>query len=165
MLADRWTRLAVVLALPLALVACGAKERITPSDKATPRAVPSIPATVFPAPTTLAPTTEAPTAGPTTAAPSKPAGDPNGVKATVANKFEPGTLTVKVGTKVTWTADSGTFHSVDSGDPATGADAAGPLKAPIGFSTYSYTFTKAGTYKYFCQPHASLGMVGEVVVS
>jgi plastocyanin len=154
---------AAALALPLVLTACAQKERVTPTDHATPRAVPSVPATVFPRPSSLAPTTEAPTGAPSGSASSAPAGGGNAVKATGANKFEPGTLTVKVGTKVTWTAEG--FHSVDSGTPDTGPDPAGPLKAPMGFTTYSYTFTKAGTYKYFCQPHAQLGMTGEVVVS
>lgn len=162
MLADRTTRLAVALALPFVLTACGEKQRVVPSDKATPVAVPSVPSTVFPAPTTLAPTTEAPTAGPTTVAPTGGGGGGNAVEATATNTFDPKTLNVKVGAKVTWTASG--FHTVTSGTPEA-PDAAGPLNSPMGFTTYEYTFTKAGTYKYFCQPHASLGMVGEVVVS
>jgi plastocyanin len=31
-------------------------------------------------------------------------------------------------------------------------------------NTYQHTFTVPGTYRYFCQPHESNGMVGEVVV-
>ncbi|GGN24498.1 plastocyanin/azurin family copper-binding protein [Halarchaeum nitratireducens] len=30
--------------------------------------------------------------------------------------------------------------------------------------TYSYTFETAGTYKYYCEPHLSLGMKGVTVV-
>ena len=158
-------RLAVALALPLVLTACGEKQQVKPTDLATPVAVPSVPATVFPKPSSLAPTTEAPTGAPTTGAPAttKPAGDPNTVLA-AGVKFEPASLKVKVGTKVTWNSAAGEFHSVDSGDASTGPQA-GPLKAPVGFTTYSYTFDKAGTYKYLCQPHASIGMYGEVVVS
>lgn len=155
-------RLAVALALPLVLTACAEKERVVPTDRATPRAVASVPATVFPKPSSLAPTTEAPTAGASTAAPTgaPPAGG-NEVTAAAANKFEPAMLNVKVGTTVKWTAQG--YHTVDSGEPPT--PAGGPLKAPGGFVTYEYTFDKAGTYKYFCVPHASLGMTGTVVVA
>ncbi|HEV2890083.1 MAG TPA: plastocyanin/azurin family copper-binding protein [Frankiaceae bacterium] len=156
-------RLVVALALPLVLTACAEKERVVPSDHATPRAVPAVPATVFPKPSSLAPTTEAPTGGTTTGVPptSAAAGGGNAVTAMATNKFEPSTLNVKVGTTVTWTAQG--YHTVDSGEPPT--PAGGPLKAPGGFTTYEYTFDKAGTYKYFCTPHASLGMTGTVVVS
>lgn len=165
MLAARTTRLAVALALPFVLTACADKTRVVPTDHATPRAVESIQPTVFPAPTTAAPTTEAPTVAPTTGAPTtKPTGGGGGNAVSAAGvKFEPASLAVKVGTKVTWTSAPGEFHSVDSGEP--GSPSGGPLKAPMGFTTYSYTFDKAGTYKYFCTPHASLGMTGEVVVS
>lgn len=156
-------RLAVALALPLVLTACAEKQRVVPTDHATPVAVPSVPATVFPKPSSLAPTPDAPTGGATTGAPasSAPAGGGNAVKATVTNKFEPASLTVKAGTTVTWTAEG--FHTVDSGEPPT--PSGGPLKAPGGFTTYEFTFDKPGTYKYFCAPHASLGMTGEVVVT
>jgi plastocyanin len=78
--------------------------------------------------------------------------------------FEPASLTVKAGTTVTWTAAPGTFHSANSGVPPT-VDAKGPIQAPVGFSTLVVTFKKPGTYKYFCQPHAPSGMVGEIVVT
>ncbi|HEX8003997.1 MAG TPA: plastocyanin/azurin family copper-binding protein [Mycobacteriales bacterium] len=155
------------VALPLVLTACAEKDRVVPTDHATPIAVPSVPATVFPKPSSLAPTTEAPTSAPASSA-AAITGAPAGGGDTVLAKgtaFAPAKLEVKVGTKVTWNSAPGEFHSVDSGTPDTGADAAGPLKAPVGFTTYSYTFSKAGTFKYFCQPHASLGMAGEIVVS
>jgi plastocyanin len=31
-------------------------------------------------------------------------------------------------------------------------------------STYSHTFTQAGSFPYFCRPHCSMGMTGTVVV-
>jgi plastocyanin len=85
------------------------------------------------------------------------------VKATAENKFDPPTIEVKVGDKVTWTADG--IHSVNGG--TTGQqDPSSPIKgSDIGFKTYSVTFDKAGTYPYFCLPHFSLGMKGEVVVT
>lgn len=83
-------------------------------------------------------------------------------------KFEPATLTVANGTKVTWTNRDTSVHTIDSDDMG------GPLKSGnvAGGGTYSYTFTKAGTYKYHCTPHASkgadgnyAGMVGTITVT
>ena len=164
MLAHRPLRLAAVLVAALALTACGEKQRLVPTDKATPRAVGSVPATVYPSPTKAVPSaTASGTTAPTASATPTKAGGGNEVLATAANKFEPASLKVKKGTKVTWTATG--FHTVTSGTATGGPDAAGPMKSPMGFETYSVTFTKAGTFKYYCQPHADLGMEGEVVVS
>jgi len=166
MLADRTVRLAAAVAASLALVACGETTRIKPTAHATPRDVATVPPTVYPAPTTAAAepsASESASASASATSSSAPAG-PNGVRTdTNTSKFVPGTLKVKVGTKVTWTADQA-VHSVTSGEDGK-EDKSGPMHGPIGFTTYSVTFTKAGTYKYFCIPHASLGMVGEIVVS
>jgi plastocyanin len=167
MLADRTVRLAAAVAASLALVACGETTRIKPTAHATPRDVPTVPATVFPAPTTTAPAepSESASAQPSpSAGGSSAATGGNEVKTdSTANKFLPATLTVKAGTKVTWTADQ-PYHSVTSGEPGK-PDAKGPMQGKIGFTTYAVTFAKAGTYKYFCEPHASLGMTGEIVVT
>lgn len=165
MLAARSTRLATAAAVAaLALAACGETTRIQPSSHATARPVGSVKPTVFPSPTkSVAPS---PTASATASATASPTGGGGGggnaVAATAANTFDPKTLAVKVGTKVTWTAQG--YHTVTSGENGT-ADPSGPMNAPGGFTTYSVTFSKAGTYKYFCVPHVSLGMTGEIVVS
>jgi plastocyanin len=167
MLADRPLRLATALAATLALAACSDKVRIQPSERATPVAVASVPSTVFPSPTTI-PSSAAPTGG-ASATPSASATGGGGggggteVKATATNKFEPASLKVKKGAKVTWTAEG--FHTVTSGTAQGGPDPAGPMKSDMGFKTYTVTFDKAGTFKYYCQPHATLGMEGEIVVS
>jgi plastocyanin len=64
--------------------------------------------------------------------------------------FSPATLTVKTGTKVTWTNNDSVTHTVtadqgafDSGDLSPG-------------SSFSFMFTKAGTYKYHCNIHHSM---------
>jgi plastocyanin len=72
-------------------------------------------------------------------------------------KFNPGTVTIKPGGKVTWTNDDSVGHDVTgddfkSGDPG----------AIEGGSTYSHTFQKAGTYDYVCSVHP--GMKGTVKV-
>lgn len=104
-----------------------------------------------PAPTT-APTT-APTSTPTTAptATATTATTSNGNSISVFNfAFSPASLTVKVGAKVTWTNNDSVTHTVtadqgafDSGDLAPG-------------KSFSFTFTKAGTYSYHCNIHRSM---------
>lgn len=63
--------------------------------------------------------------------------------------FAPGTLTVKAGTTVTWTNQDTDAHTVTS------QKAGGPLRSPaLGTGkSYSYTFTKAGSYAYLCTIH------------
>jgi plastocyanin len=170
MLRDRSSRLAAVLVASFALVACGQEARIKPTAVATPVGVPSVPATVFPKPTTAAPTAPASgsaTAAPTGSATASPTGGGGGgggveVKGTMTNKFEPETVTIKAGEKVTWVAEG--FHSANSGK-APNVDPKGPIQSEMGFKTYTVTFKEKGTFEYFCQPHATLGMVGKIVVT
>lgn len=70
--------------------------------------------------------------------------------------FSPATITVKVGTTVTWTNKDGTTHTVTS-DTATFDS--GNLAAN---EKYSYTFSTAGTYPYHCTIHPY--MKGTVIV-
>lgn len=74
--------------------------------------------------------------------------------------FSPATITVKVGTTVTWTnqdsaahtvtSDSGSKDSFDSGSMAQG-------------KTFSHTFKTAGTFNYICTFHPD--MMGKVEVT
>jgi plastocyanin len=63
--------------------------------------------------------------------------------------FAPAALTVKVGTKVTWTNQDSDAHTVTS------QGSGGPLNSPAmsNGATFSFTFTKAGTYQYLCTIH------------
>ena len=91
----------------------------------------------------------------TTASTTTPTSNGNSV-AIMNFAFSPVSLTVKTGTKVTWmnndtvthtvTADQGAF---DSGDLSPG-------------NSFSFTFTKAGTFSYHCNIHHS--MVATIVV-
>ena len=73
--------------------------------------------------------------------------------------FAPMTVTVTVGTTITWTNHDDVPHTVLSADePA--AFKSPPLDTD---DAYSFTFTKPGTYKYFCSVHPK--MVGMVVVT
>ena len=70
--------------------------------------------------------------------------------------FGPQTLTVPVGTTVTWT------NSDDI--PHTSVSTEGVFKSKVldTDEKFSYTFTKAGTYPYYCTIHPK--MTGQVVV-
>lgn len=105
-------------------------------------------------------------------------GDQNGaatVNLTNNLRFEPATITIKVGEAVTWkNTSTGIAHTVtaDASKASNAADVelpAGAQPFDSGFiaagGEYSHTFTVAGTYKYFCQPHETLGMLGTVVVT
>jgi plastocyanin len=70
--------------------------------------------------------------------------------------FAPQTLTVAVGTTVTWTNRDDIPHTVVSTD--------GVFKSKVRDTDekFSYTFSKPGTYPYFCSVHPK--MTGKIVV-
>lgn len=81
------------------------------------------------------------------------------------NRFQPDTLTVRVGTTVTWINQDGFIHTVTSGtspSERSGLFDSGNLNAG---ETFSFTFDQARTYDYFCIPHYSLGMIGKIIVT
>jgi plastocyanin len=93
--------------------------------------------------------------GSTTTAAGAQGGGGNAV--TIDNlAFSPATLNVKTGQQVTWTNKQDIAHTVT----ADGGAFNHPM--PSG-ATFSFTFTKAGTFAYHCTVHPS--MHGTVVVS
>jgi plastocyanin len=77
-------------------------------------------------------------------------------------------IQVKVGQKVIWKNDDSTAHTVTSGtgasDPNMGKEFdSGVTKLINPGATFEHTFTKAGTFPYFCQLHPT--MLGKVIVS
>jgi plastocyanin len=70
--------------------------------------------------------------------------------------FAPQSLTVPVGTTVTWTNRDDIPHTIVSTD--------GVFKSKVRDTdeTFSYTFTKAGIYNYFCSVHPK--MTGKIIV-
>ncbi len=70
--------------------------------------------------------------------------------------FGPAAITVPVGTTVTWTNRDDIPHTVVSDDKV--------FKSKVldTDEKFSYTFSKAGTYPYFCSVHPK--MTGKVVV-
>jgi len=77
------------------------------------------------------------------------------------NYFSPSSLTVPVGTTVTWQMQ-GTSHSATSGIPPTpsGVFDSGIMSQG---QAYQYTFTQPGTYAYFCRIHQA-AMEGSIMV-
>ena len=72
--------------------------------------------------------------------------------------FDPPTLTVAPGTRVTWTNHDEEPHAIVSANKET------PFKS-AGLDTddsFAFVFDKPGTYKYFCSIHPH--MVGQIVV-
>ena len=101
-------------------------------------------------------TTEPTTSNPPVIAPPSVSGE--GVEVEIEDfAYVPGTITIKVGTTVTWTNKDSVGHTATSDD---GVFDSGMLSKG---SSFSYTFTTAGTFGYFCTPHPY--MVATIVVT
>ena len=70
--------------------------------------------------------------------------------------FDPPTLTIKVGQAVTWVNQDSAQHDVVANN--------GEFKSSLfgAGGTFSFTFTKAGTYPYYCSIHPH--MTGTIIV-
>jgi plastocyanin len=94
---------------------------------------------------------------PAAAASPGPATPTGPLSVTITNfSFRPAKLTVKAGSRVTWTNKDEEPHTVVGGD----------LKSKVlgnSGATYSHTFSKPGTYNYNCSIHPF--MHGTVVVT
>src|SRR5438552_1481610 len=87
-------------------------------------------------------------------------------------QFVPDTVNISVGDTVQWTwANSG--HSVTSGPPCQAdfqycspddMNCANGILSNTG-TVYQHTFSRAGTFSYFCAAHCIIGMTGVVNVS
>jgi plastocyanin len=88
--------------------------------------------------------------------------------------FNPSTTTVKVGETVTWRNDEPITHTVTSGrfmgiDKTSGlrtsqkADGMFNAKLDGKGKTFSFTFTKPGTYTYYCDIHQGMNATITVV--
>jgi len=140
--------------------AAAASTAIVPGAGQSLAGVPGATATAIAAP----PVTPGPTSStsmnmsaPASAAPAVPVA---GNAVTIKNfAFAPADLMVKAGTTVTWTNQDSEAHTVTS------QGSGGPLQsAPLNTGqSYSYTFTKPGTYAYLCTIHPF--MVATVTVT
>lgn len=87
-----------------------------------------------------------------------PASNNEGVTVDIKNfSFNPSTLTVKTGTKVTWTNNDGAPHTIVS-------DSNNLFSSPTLFSgqSFSFIFTNSGGTNYHCGIHPT--MKGKIIV-
>jgi plastocyanin len=64
--------------------------------------------------------------------------------------FNPGTLSVKAGSSVTWTNTGGTAHTVTADDGSFDSGTVNPS------ATFSHPFASAGTFTYHCAIHTNM---------
>jgi plastocyanin len=143
----------LAVGLLVLLAACGGAPSTTGTGT-TPTAAPTATPTANPTPTPTP--TAAPTATPTANPTPTTATSSSGNSVSIMNfSFSPNSLTVKVGTKVTWTNHDSVTHTVTANQ--------GAFNSPVlPGSSFSFTFTKAGTYSYHCMIHPS--MMATIVV-
>jgi amicyanin len=97
-------------------------------------------------------------AGTDTATPDAPVAPAGPDAVSITNfAFAPATLTVAVGTTVTWTNHDGEPHTVVANDNSLHSPAMDTN------ATFSFTFPTAGTFDYICSVHPF--MHGTVVVT
>ncbi len=167
-----------IVLLALALAACApAPASSSPAQATAVQAPTNAPA----AAPSLTQNTPAPTAAPATSAPmstampnmptpassqtSQPGGGATNKVSLKDLAFNPNSITVKVGTTVTWTNDEtgGIQHTVTSGAPnaPSGVFDSGTLNPG---QSFQFTFRNPGTFTYFCKIHGA-AMTGTVVVT
>ena len=74
--------------------------------------------------------------------------------------FSAPTVTIDRGKSVRWRNTTGTFHTVTPD----GHRAFDERQSGARGQTFETRFDTPGRYLYYCEPHRSLGMTGEVVV-
>jgi plastocyanin len=98
-------------------------------------------------------TTSPATASPGTSAPAATSGgsSSSAEAAKIAGfAFEPDSIKVSAGQKITWTNDDSTAHTVTADD---GSFDSGSLADG---KSFTFTFAKAGTFKYHCSFHSNI---------
>ncbi|MFB5606513.1 MAG: plastocyanin/azurin family copper-binding protein [Candidatus Nitrosomaritimum yanchengensis] len=76
--------------------------------------------------------------------------------------YVPYSLNVAIGETVSWSNDDTAAHTVTSGTPADGPDGLFDSGMIMAGGTFEFTFTKEGTFDYYCIVHP--WMIGEVIV-
>jgi plastocyanin len=75
--------------------------------------------------------------------------------------FSPANVTIEAGTTVRWVNRRDVFHTVTPEGHSEWARAS--ISASVG-ETFEHTFETPGEFAYFCEPHLSVGMLGEIRV-
>jgi plastocyanin len=90
--------------------------------------------------------------------PTQPSGNNGSTVAVVNNQFNPATISVPVGSTVTWQWNSGgVTHNVTFQDGTTSGN--------MSSGSFPRTFQAVGSFPYLCTIHGSLGMTGVVNVT
>jgi len=150
----------IIAAVVVVVLVIGAAIILAKSNTSKTASLSSSPSVAASASMSMAPTTT-PTPSPTAAVisetPLPPSATPN---VTIqAYAFIPQQITVKAGTKVTWTNTDTVGHTITETDGQPGP-ASGTLSKG---QSYSFTYTTAGTYQYHCSIHSE--MTGAVIVT
>ena len=83
-----------------------------------------------------------------------------------ALSFSPSSVSIQAGDTVRWMwVDPHMAHSVTSGDSCASDERFNSGLHQSNTFTFSFTFSNAGTFPYFCIPHCDDGMTGTVTVS
>ena len=94
---------------------------------------------------------------------SAPASDPNVVEVKVSgHAFDPPEVHIKANQTVRWVWISGT-HNVISGAACMPDGKFGSGNTATS-TTFEHTFAAPGSFPYYCDPHCTIGMKGNVVV-
>ena len=154
---------------PLATNVPSVTVAVTDTPTATPTAtdVPSATSTDTPTITPTATPTATPSHTPTaipTATETPAIGSSTTITVTIMDlTFDPATITIKPGDTVVWKNDGG-FHNVQSEEAGFRLGIGNAGDAGTGWNTVRFTFNAVGEYRYYCEPHESLGMEGVVKV-
>ena len=170
--------LSVVLLLALGLAGCEPAQVEPMPTLAPPAEAPTEAPTETPTEEPTETATEAPTEEPTEVPTEEPTAEPTEVPTEeptaemtpapaetvtiVDSAFQPAELTVPVGTTITWVHEGRLTHTVTADD---GSFNSGNLGNG---DTFSFTFSEAGSYPYYCRFHGSpggIGMTGTITVT
>ena len=94
-------------------------------------------------------------------APTEPINDGDVTEVVIRDfAFSARTITIDRGKSVRWRNTTSTFHTVTPD----GHQAFAERQTTSSGQTFEVRFDEPGRYRYFCDPHRSLGMTGEVIV-
>ena len=93
--------------------------------------------------------------------PTTPINDEDVTEVIVSNfAFSAPSITIDRGQRVRWRNTTRSFHTVTPN----GHQAFGERQTSTQGQTFETRFDTPGRYLYYCEPHRSLGMTGEIIV-
>lgn len=92
---------------------------------------------------------------------TSPIGSPGATEIVISDfAFTAPTITIDRGATVRWRNTTSNFHTVTPD----GHSAFAARQTTTRGQTFETRFDTPGRYRYFCEPHRTLGMTGEIVV-